>query len=201
MKKLFQALSAGLVLLILCGFVYPVLVLAIGQAAFPRQANGSMIKLDNQVIGSELIGQDFHDDRFFHGRVSAVHYNVVDTDIQPDLLVPASGSDNYAVSNPKLQSRIQTDVQALLNSNSSVSLKDLPADLFTSSFSGLDPDISPASAEIQVDRIVKMTGIDREKIEQIVKENTAGRDFGIFGEARVNVLKANLSIYKLLNNI
>jgi K+-transporting ATPase ATPase C chain len=198
MKKFLQALSVGLVFLVFCGFAYPLLVLGIGQVAFNKQANGSMIKLNGKVVGSELIGQDFKDDRFFHGRVSAVNYNTFSSDTKVEDMLPGSGSANYAVSNPDLEKRIETDVEAFLKANPSVSEKDLPSDLFTSSFSGLDPDISPAAAEIQVDRIVKATGLSKSQILQIMKANTIGRDLGLFGETRFNVIKSNLDIYKLL---
>lgn len=198
MKKFLQALSVGLVFLVFCGFVYPLLVLGIGQLAFHKQANGSMIEAHGKVVGSELIGQDFKDNRFFHGRVSAVNYNTFAAGTSEDKLLPGSGSANYAVSNKDLEKRIKTDVDNFIKNNPNASVKNLPADLFTSSFSGLDPDITPASAEIQVDRIVKATGIAKDKIEQIIRDNTTGRDLGIFGETRVNVLKANLTIYQLL---
>jgi potassium-transporting ATPase KdpC subunit len=198
MKKFLQALSVGLVFIVICAFAYPMLVLGIGQLAFHRQANGSMIETNGKVVGSELIGQDFKDNRFFHGRVSAVSYNTFPDGTSADKILPGSGSANYAVSNKGLEKRIKTDVEAFLKDNPDVSEKDLPADLFTSSFSGLDPDITPASAEVQINRIVKATGISKNKIEQIIKDNTSARDFGLFGETRVNVLKANLEIYQLL---
>lgn len=198
MKKFLQALSIGLVFIVFCGFAYPLLVLGIGQVAFHRQANGSMVEQNGKVVGSELIGQNFKDGRFFHGRVSAVNYDTFPANTKPGDLIPASGSANYAVSNPELEKRIKTDVTAFLKQNPTVSKKDLPADLFTSSFSGLDPDISPAAAQAQTDRVVKESGISREKIERILRDNTAGRDLGVFGEPRVNVLGANLGIDKIL---
>jgi K+-transporting ATPase ATPase C chain len=198
MKKLLQAFCVGLAFIVFCGFGYPLLVTGVGQIAFHGKANGSMIKVGGKVVGSELIGQAFTDARFFHGRVSAVNYNTFPADTKPDDMVPGSGSANYAVSNPDLTKRIQTDVAAFLKANPSLTEKDLPADLFTSSFSGLDPDIAPADAQIQVDGITTATGISKPQIQQIIKDNTTGRDLGIFGEPRVNVLKANLEIYKLL---
>jgi K+-transporting ATPase ATPase C chain len=198
MKKLLQALCVGLAFIVFCGFGYPLLVTGIGQIAFHEKANGSMIKVGGKVVGSELIGQAFTDARFFHGRVSAVNYDTFPADTKPADILPGSGSANYAVSNPDLTKRIKTDVDAFLKANPGLTEKDLPADLFTSSFSGLDPDITPADAQIQVDGIVKATGISKTKIDQIIKNNTTGRDLGVFGEVRVNVLKANLDIYKLL---
>ncbi|MFT8889812.1 MAG: potassium-transporting ATPase subunit KdpC [Ethanoligenens sp.] len=200
MKNLLQALAVGIAFIIFCGFGYPLLVLGVGQLAFPTKANGSLITVGGKVVGSELIGQDFKDARFFHGRVSAVNYNTFPTDTSADKMVPGSGSANLAVSNPDLKKRIQTDVAAFLKANPGLTEKDLPADLFTSSSSGLDPDITPADAQIQVDGIVKATGLAKAVIEQIVKNSTAGPDLGVLGETRVNVLKANLQIYKLLSS-
>lgn len=199
MKKLLQAVCVGLAFIVFCGFGYPLLVWGIGQAAFHNQANGSMIELNGKVVGSALIGQGFTDPRFFHGRVSAVNYNTYPSNTKNTDMIPASGSANLSVSNPDLKKRIKTDVAAFLKANPGLSEKDLPADLFTSSFSGLDPDISPADAQIQVDGIAKATGLAKSKIQQIIKDNTTGRDLGIFGETRVNVLKANLDIYRLLH--
>jgi K+-transporting ATPase ATPase C chain len=198
MKKLLQALIVGLVFIVFCGFGYPLLVTGVGQLAFHNQSNGSMIKVGGKVVGSELIGQAFTDARFFHGRVSAVNYDTFPAGTKPADIIPGSGSTNYAVSNPDLTKRVKADVAAFLKANPGLTEKDLPADLFTSSFSGLDPDITPADAQIQVDGIVKATGISKPQIQKIIKDNTTGRDIGVFGEVRVNVLKANLDIYKLL---
>lgn len=196
MKKVFQALSVGLVLVLLCGFAYPLLVLGIGQLIFPGKANGSMVSADGRIVGSELIGQDFKDARFFHGRVSSVGYNTFAAG--SNVIAPRSGSTNDAACGSALKERIQKDVAAFLKENPTVSLKDLPADLFTSSASGLDPDISRAAAEVQADRVAKATGLPKEKVEQILGNSTSQRFLGVFGEPTVNVLKANLGIYRLL---
>lgn len=201
MKKVLQAFVVGLAFIVFCGFAYPMLILGIGQIAFPHQANGSMIKVNGKVVGSELIGQKFTDKRFFHGRVSAVNYNTFSASTASKDMTVGSGSANYSVSSPDLKKRVQNDVAAFLKENPTVKEKNLPADLFTSSFSGLDPYISPASAEVQVDRIVKATGIKKATVEKIVKDNMAGRDLGVFGEKGVNVLKANLEIYTLLKSL
>lgn len=200
MKKFIQAAVTGLVLIVLCGFAYPLLVLGIGRLAFSRQAGGSIVYVDGKAAGSELIGQDFKDNRFFHDRVSSVNYDTFTADTDIENIKPSSGSYNYASSDKALGSRIKGDIAEFLKENPTVSAKDLPADLFTCSASGLDPDISPAAAEAQVDRIVSSTGITKERVERIVSDCTTGRDIGIFGEKRVNVLKANLEIYKLLKN-
>lgn len=199
MKRLIQSITVGIAFLVFCGFAYPLLVLGIGQLAFPHQSNGSMVTVGGKVVGSELIGQDFKDARFFHGRVSAVNYDTYPAGTSSSQEVPGSGSANLAESNPALKQRIQTDVNAFLKANPGLTEKDLPADLFTSSYSGLDPDITPADAEIQVNGIVKATGLSKTQIEQIIHNNTTGPDLGVLGEKRVNVLKANLDIYKQLN--
>lgn len=198
MKNTFRALTVGIAFIFFCGFAYPLLVLGIGQIAFPWQANGSMVTVEGKAVGSELIGQNFKDSRFFHGRVSAVNYNTFPASTAPKDMSAGSGSANYAPSNPDLTKRVKNDVVEFLKQNPTVQKANLPADMFTSSFSGLDPDISPATAEAQVDRIVKTTGIGKTVIEKIISDNTAGRELGIFGEKRVNVLKANLEIYNLL---
>ncbi|HEX2938936.1 MAG TPA: potassium-transporting ATPase subunit KdpC [Ruminiclostridium sp.] len=198
MKNIFRALTVGIVFILFCGFAYPLLVFGIGQLAFPWQANGSMVTVGGKVVGSQLIGQDFKDNRFFHGRVSAVNYNTFTASTAPKDMSAGSGSSNYAPSNPNLTKRVKNDVAEFLKQNPTVQETNLPADLFTSSFSGLDPDISPAAAEVQVDRIVKATGISKTDLEKIIRDDTADRDLGIFGEKRVNVLKANLEIYNLL---
>lgn len=200
MKRFLQAVCLGLAFILFCGFAYPLLVVGIGQIAFHNKVNGSMIQYNGKIVGSVLIGQSFKDARFFHGRVSAVNYNTFTAETDEQDMVPGSGSQNYAVSNPDLKKRIEEDVDAFLKENPSLTVKELPADLFTSSYSGLEPDISPAVAEIQIDGIAKATGIDKTRIRQIVQDNTTGRDLGIFGEPRVNVLKCNLAIYQLLED-
>lgn len=198
MKNIFRALTVGVAFILFCGFAYPLLVFGIGQIAFHWQANGSMVTVGGKAVGSQLIGQDFKDSRFFHGRVSAVNYNTFPASTAPKNMNAGSGSANYATSSPDLTKRVKNDVAEFLKENPTVQKENLPADLFTSSFSGLDPDISPAAAEAQVNRIVKAAGISKTEIEKIISQNTAGSDLGIFGEKRVNVLKANLEIYNLL---
>lgn len=200
MKKILQAFLIGIMFIVFCGFGYPLLITGVCQLAFHNRANGSMIEYNGKVVGSELIGQDFKDARFFHGRVSTVNYNTFAANANLEGVFPKSGSENYSVSNPDLEKRIKTDVASFIKDHPGYSEQNLPSDLFTSSFSGLDPDISVDGANAQVNTIVKATGIEESKIKQIVKNNTVGRDLGIFGEIRVNVLKANLDIYKLLQN-
>lgn len=199
MKTLLQSCLAGLAFLLVCGFIYPVLITGVGQLIFNFQANGSIVKVDGKEVGSKLIGQDFEDVRFFHGRVSAVNYDTRPAN-SSEALVLASGSQNLAVSNPKLAERIKKDMDDFLKNHPNLAAKDLPANLFTSSFSGLDPDIDLLSANVQVDGISAATGLDKSKIEQIIRDNTTSRSLGIFGTERLNVLEANIAIYKLINS-
>ncbi len=203
MKIFIRALSVSVVLLVLCGFIYPLAMTGVSQLLFHRQANGSIIVENGQVVGSELLGQNFTDKRFFHGRVSAISYNTYKPeDKTPDDNGKAaysgvsSGSANLAPSNPALAERVKKDIAEFLKANPEVRKEDIPADLLTSSGSGLDPNISPQAANIQIPAVSKATGISREVLEEILEKCTENRTFGIFGEPRVNVLKANLEIAK-----
>lgn len=201
-----QALKISIIMLVLCGLIYPFAVTGIGQIMFHKQANGSIIEYKNKAVGSELLGQNFTDTRFFHGRVSSIKYNTyTKADIIPkkDGSVAytgvASGSNNLAPSNKALADRINSDVNAFLKASPTMTKDKLPADLFTNSGSGLDPDISITGAQVQIPLISKMTNISVDDLNKIVKNNTTGRSLGIFGEPHVNVLKCNLAIAKLLN--
>ncbi|HDX9652437.1 MULTISPECIES: K(+)-transporting ATPase subunit C [Bacillus] len=174
--------------LVLCGLVYPLIVTGIAQAVMKDNADGSLIYNDkNEVIGSTLIGQNFTDPRYFHGRVSSIEYKA-----------EASGSNNYAPSNPDLEKRVEKSMEEWKKQNPSVPVTEVPIDLVTNSGSGLDPDISPQAASVQVDRISKITNIPKETLNQLIKDQTEGAALGLFGENRVNVLKLNLELQKLL---
>ncbi|PFK31964.1 potassium-transporting ATPase subunit C [Bacillus cereus] len=174
--------------LVLCGLVYPLLVTGIAQAVMKDNADGSLIYNEkNEVIGSKLIGQNFTDPRYFHGRVSSIEYKA-----------EASGSNNYAPSNPDLVERVEKSIADWKEKNPSIPVTEVPMDLVTNSGSGLDPDISPEAAYIQVDRISKLTNIPKEKLNQLIKNQTEGAALGLFGEDRVNVLKLNLELQKLM---
>lgn len=172
------------IFIILCGIVYPLASTAIAQALMPSQANGSLLK-DNkgQVVGSELIGQSFTNPALFHGRVSSIEYNAA-----------GSGSNNYGPSNPDMLQRTSDFIYQWQADNPGVPVAELPVDLVTNSGSGLDPHISPAAAAVQIPRISNLTGIPAEQLEALVAEYTEGRDLGIFGEERVNVLKLNMAL-------
>ncbi|KLA23213.1 MULTISPECIES: K(+)-transporting ATPase subunit C [Bacillus cereus group] len=174
--------------LVLCGLVYPLIVTGIAQAVMKDNADGSLIYNDkNEVIGSKLIGQNVTDPRYFHGRVSSIEYKA-----------EASGSNNYAPSNPDLAKRVEKSIEEWKKQNPTVPVTEVPIDLVTNSGSGLDPDISPQAASVQVDRISKLTNIPKETLNQLIKDQTEGAALGLFGENRVNVLKLNVELQKLL---
>ncbi|MGU3369889.1 K(+)-transporting ATPase subunit C [Bacillus mycoides] len=174
--------------LVLCGLVYPLIVTGIAQAVMKDNADGSLIYNDkDEVVGSKLIGQNFTDPRYFHGRVSSIEYKA-----------EASGSNNYAPSNPDLAKRVEKSIAEWKEQNRAIPVTEVPIDLVTNSGSGLDPDISPKAASVQVDRISKLTNIPKEKLDQLIKDQTEGAALGLFGEDRVNVLKLNLELQKLM---
>jgi len=182
------AIRISLVFIILCGLVYPLLSTGLAQLLMPKQANGSLIKDANgTVIGSEVIGQMFKDQKYFQGRVSSIEYNAA-----------SSGSNNYAPSNPDMLKRTQESAAEWTKNNPDVPLSEVPIQLLTNSGSGLDPHISPKSAEVQIPRISKLTGISAGELEKIVESHTEGRDLGVFGEPRVNVLMLNIDLQKLM---
>lgn len=207
MKTLKRSVMLSVVLLLLCGVLYPLAMTGVSQIAFNKKANGSIIVMDGKEIGSELIGQSFTDPRFFRGRVSAVNYNTYTVeDTKPDnsgkiaYSGVASGSQNLAPSNAALMDRVQKDIEDFLKTHPGVRKEDIPTDLLTSSGSGLDPDISPEAAAIQIAAVSEATGIANSDIKNIVKKYTVGKALGIFGEPRVNVLKVNLEIAAILKH-
>ncbi|GLI10804.1 potassium-transporting ATPase KdpC subunit [Paenibacillus tyrfis] len=182
------AVRASLVFIVVCGLIYPLVSTGIAQAIFPAQANGSLVhNRSGAVVGSELIGQQFSDPKYFQGRVSSIDYKA-----------DASGSNNYAPSNPELVKRTQESIEAWKTANPGVPVSEVPIDLLTNSASGLDPHISPKAAQAQVPRISKLTGISEADLGQLVERQTEGRDLGVFGEPRVNVLKLNLALTEMM---
>lgn len=205
MKTMKRAILISVVLMLLCGLAYPLAMTGISQLLFNKRANGSMITVNGKEVGSELIGQDFTDPRFFRGRVSSVNYNTyTEADTKPDKSGKiayngvSSGSQNLAATNKALQDRVKKDIDDFLKTHPGVKKEDIPTDLLTSSGSGLDPDISPESAEIQIPAVSKASGISEAELKKIVDKYTEGRSLGILGEPRVNVLKANLEIAAIL---
>lgn len=201
-----QSLAVTLTLLLLCGFLFPVLLSGLSSVLFPSQANGSLIYSYGQAVGSAHVGQEFTKPYFMKGRPSAYHYNTYYQDEQGNRYYNdgtpftglGSGSTNYAPSNPALTQRVEADIEAFLKANPDVKREDIPADLMTASGSGLDPHITPAAARIQIPALAAASGLSEEELEQIVEDNTEGKLLGIFGEETVNVLGVNLDIAKAM---
>ena len=196
-REIRPAIVVLLALTLITGLAYPLAMTGIAQAIFPNQAQGSLIARDGTVVGSALIGQQFTSDKYFHGRPSAT------TAPDPNdstKTVPApynaanSGGSNLGPSNKALIDRVQCDMEALKKENPSMPV---PADLVTTSASGLDPDISPEAALFQVPRVAKARNLPEDRVRQLVTDNTQGRLLGLLGEPRVNVLQLNLALDKL----
>ena len=196
-REIRPAIVVLLALTLITGLAYPLAMTGIAQAIFPNQAQGSLIERDGAVVGSALIGQQFTSDKYFHGRPSAT------TAPDPNdstKTVPApynaanSGGSNLGPSNKALIDRVQSDMEALKKENPSMPV---PADLVTTSASGLDPDISPEAALFQVPRVAKARNLPEDRVRQLVTDNTQGRLLGLLGEPRVNVLQLNLALDKL----
>ena len=202
LKPFKTAFFVSIAMYLLCGFAYPMVLTGISQIIFPNQANGSLVEMDGKVVGSTLVGQDFTDERLFHCRPSAYSYNTYTQEDKENGTYTglSSGSNNYAVSNPKLEERLNQDIEQFLKENPTITRDEIPSDIIAASGSGLDPHISVEAANVQVDRIVKNTQLSETKVKELIKQNTAGKLFGIFGEERVNVLELNLSLVKELKN-
>ena len=178
-------LRFSIVLLLLCGGLYPLVVTLIGGALFPYQAQGSILRRDDgTAIGSALIAQAFDKDEYFHPRPSAAGGDGYDA--------TSSGGSNLGATNQKLIDRVKGDAEALKTENPALAA--LPADLLTTSGSGLDPDISPAAAMAQVPRVATARKLPPQKVADLVASQVTGRDLGIFGDPRVNVLRLNMAL-------
>ena len=190
--QLRPALTVFALLTIITGVIYPLAVTGIAQVMFPSQANGSLIMTeDGKAVGSELIGQQFDDPKYFWGRISATGtfaYNAFNA----ENLTGSSGS-NYGPLNPALMEMVQARVDALKAADPDNQLL-IPVDLVTASASGLDPHISVAAALYQVHRVASARGLDEAQVTALVSQHTDGRQFGLLGEPRVNVLLLNLAL-------
>jgi K+-transporting ATPase ATPase C chain len=189
MKTLIRpAFTLFILLSIITGLIYPLLVTGIGQAAFPTQAAGSLIERDGKPVGSRLIGQNFTDPKYFWGRPSA-------TSPYPNNAAASSGS-NLGPLNPALKEAVESRVKALRAADPG-NTAPVPVDLVTASASGLDPHISPAAAEYQLNRVARARRLAPETVRNLVAQQTADRQWGVFGEPRVNVLELNLALDRL----
>ena len=194
LKEIRPAIVLVVALTLITGLLYPLAMTGIAQVIFPYQAQGSLVEQNGKVVGSELIGQVFENDKYFHGRPSAT---TAPDPKDPTKTVPApynaanSGGSNLGPSNKALVDRVKGDIDKLKAENPSMPV---PADLVTTSASGLDPDISPEAALFQVPRVAKARNLPQERIRQLVEDHTEGRLFGLLGEPRVNVLKLNLAL-------
>ena len=190
-NQLRAAIGSFAVLTAVTGVAYPLLVTGIAQAAFPHQANGSLIERHGKPIGSRLIGQSFDEPKYFWGRLSATS----DANSKP---LPYNGASsagsNLGPTNPALLDEVKGRVDALRAADPGGADGPIPVDLVTSSGSGLDPDISPAAAEYQVHRVAKARGVPEDHIRALVREHTEQRQLGFLGEPRVNVLELNLAL-------
>src|ERR1700761_7028247 len=193
LREIRPAIFVLLALTLITGLIYPLAMTAVAGVIFPSQAEGSLVERNGQVVGSALIGQEFKDDKYFHGRPSAT--------LTPDpndstKTVPApynaanSSGSNLGPTSKALADRLKDDVEKLKAENPA---QPVPVDLVTMSASGLDPDISPEAALFQVPRVAKARNLSADKVRQLVTDNTQGR-LGLLGEPRVNVLALNLAL-------
>jgi potassium-transporting ATPase KdpC subunit len=197
LREIRPAIVVLVALTLITGLAYPLAMTGVAQVIFPRQAQGSLIERDGKVVGSDLIGLVFTSDRYFHGRPSAT--TAPDPkDSTKTVAAPYnaanSGGSNLGPSNKALIDRVQGDIDALKKENPSAPV---PADLVTTSASGLDPHISPEAALFQVPRIAKARNLPEDRIRQVVEETTEGRYLGLLGEPRVNVLLLNLALDRM----
>lgn len=197
LKQLKTPLLLTVVMVVICGVIYPAAVTIFAQTIFSEKANGSLIEQDGEVIGSKLIGQKFEEDTHFISRPSSVEYNQYDT-MGGKFPPVSSGSFNYAPSNPILVERIEADTASFLENNPAVEKSEIPAELVSASGSGLDPHISIESAEIQLERLQYATNLSKEELESIINEATESQFAGIFAKPVMNVLIANQLIDQVI---
>jgi K+-transporting ATPase ATPase C chain len=194
LKEIRPAIIVLVLLTLITGLAYPLAMTAIAGVVFPKQAQGSLIERDGKVVGSALIGQEFKEDKYFHGRPSATSgpdpADSTKTTSAPYNAANSSGS-NLGPTSKALNDRIKEDVDKMKGENPSAAV---PVDLVTASGSGLDPDISPEAALFQLPRVAKARNMPEDRVRALVTENTKGRLAGFLGEPRVNVLALNLAL-------
>jgi K+-transporting ATPase ATPase C chain len=194
LKEIRPAIILLVALTLITGLAYPLAITAIAGVVFPKQAEGSLIEKDGRVVGSALIGEEFKSDKYFHGRPSAT---TMADPADATKTVPApynaasSGASNLGPTSKALSDRVKQDIDKLRAENPSMPV---PADLVTTSGSGLDPDISPEAALFQLPRVAKARNLPEEQVRQLVVDKTEGRLAGFLGEPRVNVLALNLAL-------
>lgn len=198
LKQLKTPLLLTVVMVLICGVIYPSAVTIFAQVVFPNQANGSLIEEDGEVIGSRLIGQNFKEDTHFTSRPSSVQYNAYDVTGE-EIPGVSSGTFNFAPSNPLLLERIEADTALFLEKNPTVEKSQIPSELVSASGSGLDPHISLKSAEVQIDRVLKATNLSEDELQEIIHKATESQFGGFFAEPVVNVLLANQLIDEALS--
>jgi K+-transporting ATPase ATPase C chain len=191
-SELLRSLRITVVIFAVTGLVYPLVGTGLAQALFNHQANGSLVTSNGQVVGSSLIGQQFTSDKYFHGRPSAT--------LDPNTGKPKpyaadnSAGSNYAPSNQALIDRVKKDVQTVRQQNGLSADQQVPADLVTTDFSGFDPDVTEASALLQVNRVAQARNLDSAKVRALVESHVQGRVLWVFGEPHVNVLDVNMAL-------
>lgn len=185
-----RALGVFALFTIVCGLGYTLVVTGIAQVAFPYQANGSLIKVDDKIVGSELIGQNFEDEDHMWGRIQ----NVSVVEDENGELMAYSAPSNLSPASEEYQELVDARVEKIRAANPDAGMDAVPVDLVTCSGSGLDPEISPDAAEYQVPRLAKATGKSEDEVRDIIAKCSKGRLLGVFGEPTVNVLKVNLML-------
>ena len=183
-----RALGVFALFTVVCGLGYTLVVTGIAQVAFPYQANGSLIEVDDKIVGSELIGQNFEDEDHMWGRIQ----NVTIVEGEDGGLMAYGAPSNLSPASEEYRQLVDARVEKIRASNPDAGMDDVPVDLVSCSGSGLDPEISPDAAEYQVPRLAKATGKSEDEVREIIAQCTKGRFLGVFGEPTVNVLKVNL---------
>jgi K+-transporting ATPase ATPase C chain len=182
-KDLRTTIISFVLLSALLGLAYPAAITGIAQVLFNRQADGSLVERDGQVVGSSLVGQTFEGPQYFHGRPSASGYET-----------GVSSGSNLGPSSPDLADRVSTDAQTIREENGLSEGAEVPVDAVTASGSGLDPHITPAYADLQVARVARERGVSEDRVRELVDDNTDGSTLWVMGESRVNVLRLNLAL-------